>query len=57
VVVYYWHAVASNNKKIAWSGESYHNKADCENGINLMKREAPTAQVVDNTKAGSTGWR
>ena len=50
---YYWHAVASNNRKIAWSGEFYNNKTDCEHGINLMKREAPTAQVIDNTKASA----
>jgi len=54
---YYWHAVASNGKKVAWAGEFYINKSDCEHGISLMKTEGPSAQIVDNTKAAASGWR
>jgi len=32
-----WKYVASNGKTIAVSSESYHNKADAEYGINLVK--------------------
>lgn len=32
-----WHLVAANNRIIADSGESYHNKADCLAAINLVK--------------------
>lgn len=32
-----WTLVASNGRKIADSGESYYNKADCQHGISLVK--------------------
>jgi uncharacterized protein YegP (UPF0339 family) len=32
-----WRLVAANNRTIADSGESYHNKADCLHAINLVK--------------------
>jgi uncharacterized protein YegP (UPF0339 family) len=32
-----WTLYAANNKKIADSGESYWNKSDAQNGINLVK--------------------
>jgi uncharacterized protein YegP (UPF0339 family) len=32
-----WTLYAANNKKIADSGESYWNKADCQHGIDLVK--------------------
>jgi len=32
-----WTLYAANNRKIADSAESYWNKADAENGINLVK--------------------
>ena len=35
-----WTLYAANNKKIADSGESYYNKADCEHAINLVKGSA-----------------
>lgn len=39
-----WRLVASNNKIIANSGESYHNRADCIAAIELVKQSglAPT---------------
>ena len=30
-----WTLFAANNRKIATSGESYYNKADCRNAIDL----------------------
>lgn len=32
-----WTLYAANNKKIADSGEGYHNKADAQHGIDLVK--------------------
>ena len=32
-----WFLQAANNRKIATSGESYHNKSDCLAAINLVK--------------------
>jgi hypothetical protein len=34
-----------NNEIIATSGEGYKAKADCEHGIELVKRDAPAAPV------------
>lgn len=35
-----WRLVAANNRIIATSGESYHNKADCVSAISLVKGSA-----------------
>lgn len=35
-----WTLYAANNRKIANSGEGYHNKADCLAAINLVKGSA-----------------
>lgn len=32
-----WRLFAANNRIIADSGESYHNKADCQHAIDLVK--------------------
>ncbi|MFH1795400.1 MAG: DUF1508 domain-containing protein [Pseudomonadota bacterium] len=32
-----WSYEASNGKTIAVSSESYHNRADCQRGIDIMK--------------------
>ena len=32
-----WRVYAQNGRMIADSGESYHNKADCEHAISLVK--------------------
>ncbi len=32
-----WYLLAGNNRKIANSGEGYHNKADCQWAIGLVK--------------------
>lgn len=34
---YRWTLYAANQKKIANSGEGYHNKADCKAAIDLVK--------------------
>ena len=46
-----WRFIASNSRSVAWAGETYHNKADAVNGINLVKQYAPAAQVVELTPA------
>lgn len=32
-----WHLVANNNRIVANSGEAYHNEADCDHAIALVK--------------------
>lgn len=39
-----WYLSAANNRKIANSGEGYHNKSDCLHAIQLVKGSA-TAPV------------
>lgn len=41
-----WQYVASNYKIIAVSSESYWNKADCLNSINLMKNSY-SSQIIE----------
>jgi len=41
-----WKFVAKNSKTIAVSSESYHNLADCEHSITLIKTQGPTAVVI-----------
>lgn len=41
-----WKFRASNGRIIAVSSEGYINKQDCEHGIEIVKREAPTAKIV-----------
>lgn len=35
-----WRFYAANNRIVADSGEGYHNRQDCRNGIEIMKRSA-----------------
>ena len=44
-----WRLRAGNNEIIATSGEGYKAKADCEHGIELVKRDAPAAPVDEVT--------
>jgi uncharacterized protein YegP (UPF0339 family) len=48
-----WHYQAANGKIIADSGESYHNLADCDHGIELVKNSANSQiwETDDVTKA------
>jgi uncharacterized protein YegP (UPF0339 family) len=43
---YRWRFTASNGKIIAVSSESYVRKTDCEHSIALIKRDAPSAPVL-----------
>lgn len=40
-----WRLRAGNNEIIATSGEGYKAKVDCEHGIELVKRDGPSAIV------------
>jgi uncharacterized protein len=42
-----WYLKAANDRKIANSGEGYHNKADCLAAINLVKgsKDAPVYDI------------
>ena len=42
-----WRYVATNGRIIATSSEGYKAKADCKNGIDLVKREAAAAKVEE----------
>jgi uncharacterized protein YegP (UPF0339 family)/sugar lactone lactonase YvrE len=44
-----WRLRANNGEIIADSGEGYNDRDDCEHGIDLVKSQAPTAQVQDLT--------
>jgi len=42
-----WHLRAANNRKIADSGEGYHNKQDCRAMIDLIKTSVASAPVYE----------
>ncbi|OGO18379.1 MAG: DUF1508 domain-containing protein [Chloroflexi bacterium RBG_16_48_8] len=43
-----WRLRADNNQVIA-TGEGYSSKAGCKNGIESVKKNAPKAEVSDQT--------
>ena len=44
-----WRMRANNGEPIADSNEGYKAKADCKHGVDLVKRDAAEAEVVDQT--------
>ena len=44
---YRWHLLASNNRKIANSGQGFETESDCLESINLVKRVVPQAEVKE----------
>ena len=40
-----WTFYAANGRKIADSGEGYHNKVDCLRAMNILKNHARAAKV------------
>jgi uncharacterized protein YegP (UPF0339 family) len=40
-----WKLLSENNKSIAVSGESYHNRQNCLDMVDLIKRAAAMAEV------------
>jgi uncharacterized protein YegP (UPF0339 family) len=42
-----WRLVASNGQTIATGGEGYSSKASAMNGIESVKKNAPSAEVVE----------
>ena len=46
---YRWRLKAANNKIIADSAEGYKNRSDCREAVDRVKREAPLADVHDET--------
>jgi uncharacterized protein len=42
-----WRLLASNGKSIAESGEGYVEKQACLDGIESVKKHAPTASIVE----------
>jgi uncharacterized protein YegP (UPF0339 family) len=43
-----WRFKADNGRIIADSAEGYNNKSDCIHGIEIIKKEAPAAQITEN---------
>jgi uncharacterized protein len=41
-----WRLRANNGRIVADSAEGYVNKSDCEDGANVVKSEAPHADIV-----------
>jgi uncharacterized protein YegP (UPF0339 family) len=46
-----WRFIAPNGRSIAWSGETYHNKADAEHAMQLVKKHAASAPIFEPTDA------
>jgi uncharacterized protein len=42
-----WRLIAANGRNVASPGEGYKNKADCLSAIETIKKNAPTALVVE----------
>jgi uncharacterized protein YegP (UPF0339 family) len=53
---YRWRLRANNNEIVADSSEGYKNKSDCQRGIDIVKRESPTANVVDQTESAASRY-
>ena len=47
---YRWRLRARNGEVIADSNEGYSSKASCEHGIDLVKEQAASAEVEDQTE-------
>ena len=47
---YRWRLRARNGEIIADSNEGYSSKASCEHGIDLVKEQAASAEVEDQTE-------
>jgi len=47
---YRWRLRARNGEIIADSNEGYSSKASCEHGIDLVKQQAASAEVEDQTE-------
>ena len=46
---YYWVLIDGNYRKIAYSGEAYVSKYNCERAIANVKRDILSAGTVDDT--------
>jgi uncharacterized protein len=44
---YRWRLVASNGQTIANGGEGYKEKASAKDGIESVKKNAPTAEIIE----------
>ncbi len=42
-----WRFISSNGRILATPSEGYKKKVDCQNGIALIKGDAPAARVED----------
>jgi len=53
---YRWRLRANNYKIVADSAEGYTNKKDCEDGIAIVKSQAPSATVEDETAVAANRY-
>jgi uncharacterized protein len=54
---YRWHLRARNGEIIADSNEGYSSKANCKHGIDLVREQAASAAVEDQTEEDPTERR
>jgi hypothetical protein len=54
---YRWRLQSGNNTIIAISSEGYKGKSACVNGLELVKKFAPTAEVKDETRSRESSQR
>jgi uncharacterized protein YegP (UPF0339 family) len=54
---YRWHLRARNGEIIADSNEGYSRKASCQHGIDLVREQAASAAVEDQTEEDQTERR
>ena len=54
---YRWHLRARNGEIIADSNEGYSSKASCKHGIDLVKEQAASAAVEDQTERRAEAQR
>ena len=47
---YRWRFRANNNEIVADSAEGYKSKADCQRGIDIVKQQSPSANVVHQSE-------
>jgi uncharacterized protein len=43
-----WRLIAANNRRIANSGEWFHNKSDCLASVNLVKNSKDAPVIYDD---------
>jgi uncharacterized protein YegP (UPF0339 family) len=48
-----WHATTNNNRILIASSETYRDRSGAQNAIDSIKRNAPSAEIVDLTRSAA----